>query len=105
MKLRSNTLRHESIVARIIMRDFDGNATGDYGDEETFIKVDGAWYPERTIKAGAIGYRDDQLVMIQGPAADEVVVNVGPTAEQIKEAADVVEKGWKETLERGNDQY
>jgi hypothetical protein len=58
---RPSTYRHESCEAQIIFRDFDGNPTGQVGDKETFIKVDDLWYPERTIKAGAIGYRLDQM--------------------------------------------
>lgn len=58
---RPSTFRHESIVAQIVYVDQWGKPTGDLGDEETFVKVDGSWYPERTIKAGAVGYRDDQI--------------------------------------------
>jgi hypothetical protein len=87
------SFRHESTVARILMRDVDNNLTGQKGEEETFVKVDGLWYPERTIKAGAIGYRTDQLEVVPGPGRDSIVTN--PAAEAVK-------KGWNDTLAQGD---
>lgn len=61
--LRPRSYCHESVGARIIYVDDQGDPTGELGEPETFLLVDGLWYPTRSIKSGAVGYRRDQLVL------------------------------------------
>lgn len=61
MDPRPHTFRHESAVAQVIAVDIKGDPTGALGKEETFILIEGLWYPESSIKAAAIAFRPEQI--------------------------------------------